>query len=152
MSRHVIRIERFPGTETVFTIDGQPKRVVTGKVTPDVITYVYEDEEADPALPACDLGETAGSQVTLRQAAANLASARAGEDSKVSPEVAEAKDRLLNGLPLSTGQVAALAGVDPKTVANWIRAGKMEATQTPGGHYLVSAYEVKVKVLGAVAA
>lgn len=66
-------------------------------------------------------------------------------------DVEVAKNRLLGGLPLSTGQIAALAGVDPKTVANWIRAGKMSATQTPGGHYLVSASEVRAKVLGAAA-
>jgi excisionase family DNA binding protein len=62
-----------------------------------------------------------------------------------------ARTRLLNGLPLSTGQVAALAGCDPKTVANWIRAERLAAVKTPGGHYLVSASEVREKVLGAAA-
>jgi excisionase family DNA binding protein len=62
-----------------------------------------------------------------------------------------AKTRLLSGLPLSTGQIAALAGVDPKTVGNWIRKGKLEATKTPGGHHLVPASEVRAKVLGAAA-
>lgn len=66
-------------------------------------------------------------------------------------DIETAKTRLLGGLPLSTGQIAALAGVDPKTVANWIRAGKVDATQTPGGHYLVAASEVRAKVLGAAA-
>lgn len=60
-----------------------------------------------------------------------------------------ARQRLLSGLPLTTGQVAVLAGVDPKTVGNWIRAGKLGSTKTPGGHHLVSASEVRVKVLGA---
>jgi hypothetical protein len=45
MSRHVLRVERYPGTATVLTVDGMPKRVVQGKVTPNVITYVYEDED-----------------------------------------------------------------------------------------------------------
>jgi excisionase family DNA binding protein len=66
-------------------------------------------------------------------------------------DVEIAKTRLLGGLPLSTGQIAALAGVDPKTVGNWIRRGKLNATQTPGGHYLVPAGEVRAKVLGAAA-
>lgn len=66
-------------------------------------------------------------------------------------DVETAKERLLGGLPLSTGQIAMLAGCDPKTVANWIRAGKMTATQTPGGHYLVAASEVREKVLGVAA-
>jgi len=66
-------------------------------------------------------------------------------------DVDTAKERLLGGLPLSTGQIALLAGVDPKTVANWIRAGKVEAKQTPGGHYLVAAAEVRDKVLGMAA-
>ena len=62
-----------------------------------------------------------------------------------------ARSRLLSGLPLSTGQIAALAGVDPKTVGNWIRKGKLEASKTPGGHHLVPASEVRLKVLGATA-
>ena len=66
-------------------------------------------------------------------------------------DVEVAKTRLLGGLPLSTGQIAALAGVDPKTVGNWIRKGKMTGTRTPGGHYLVPASEVRAKVLGAAA-
>ena len=63
----------------------------------------------------------------------------------------KARERLIGGLPLSTGQIAALAGVDTKTVANWIRAGKVEATKTPGGHYLTAASEVREKVLGVAA-
>lgn len=66
-------------------------------------------------------------------------------------DVEAAKDRLLSGLPLSTGQIALLAGCDPKTVANWIRAKKLDAVQTPGGHYLVPASEVRSKVLGVAA-
>lgn len=62
-----------------------------------------------------------------------------------------AKERLLEGLPLSTGQVALLAGCDSKTVVNWIKAGKMTATRTPGRRYLVSASEVRERVLGVAA-
>jgi hypothetical protein len=36
----------------VFLIDGEPKRVITGKVTPDVFNYVYEDiEEGEDSGP-----------------------------------------------------------------------------------------------------
>lgn len=59
-----------------------------------------------------------------------------------------AKFRLLNGLPLTTGQAAMLAGCDSKTVANWIRDGKVAATRTPGGRYIIAAAEVRRVILG----
>jgi excisionase family DNA binding protein len=62
-----------------------------------------------------------------------------------------ARNRLFSGLPMSTGQAAALVGVDAKTVANWIRQGKVTATQTPGGQYRISADEVRRVILGAAA-
>ena len=58
-----------------------------------------------------------------------------------------AKFRLLSGLPLSTGQAAVLAGVGPKTVSSWIRHGKVRASRSPGGHYLIPANEVRA-ILG----
>ena len=35
---------------------------------------------------------------------------------------------------LTTGDVAVLFRVDPKTVARWAKAGKLESVRTPGGH------------------
>jgi len=36
---------------------------------------------------------------------------------------------------LTSGEVAALFGVDPKTVARWVLAGNLNAIRTPGGQY-----------------
>lgn len=45
---------------------------------------------------------------------------------------------LINGNPpteyLSTGEVARLFSVDPKTVARWAKVGKVTSIRTPGGH------------------
>lgn len=38
---------------------------------------------------------------------------------------------------LTTGQIAEYMSVRPATVFNWIRAGKLKAYTTPGGHYRV---------------
>jgi len=38
---------------------------------------------------------------------------------------------------LSTGAVAARCGVDRATVLRWIKAGKLSAYITPGGHHRV---------------
>ncbi|WP_338701295.1 BldC family transcriptional regulator [Streptomyces sp. Q6] len=35
---------------------------------------------------------------------------------------------------LSGGEVAALLGVDPKTVTRWANLGKLPCFRTPGGH------------------
>lgn len=35
---------------------------------------------------------------------------------------------------LSPGEVAALFGVNPKTVIRWAQEGKLTAIRTPGGH------------------
>lgn len=64
----------------------------------------------------------------------------------------KAKFRLLNGLPMTTGQAAILAGCDPKTVANWIRDGKLTARQSPGGHWLIPSSEVMRVIAGEEAA
>jgi excisionase family DNA binding protein len=63
-----------------------------------------------------------------------------------------AKRRLLNGLPLTTPQAAILAGCDKKTIANWLRAGRIEGTLTPGGHWLIPAGEIRRVVTGDAAA
>ena len=39
---------------------------------------------------------------------------------------------------MTTGDVARLCGVTPDAVLKWIKAGKVPATRTPGGHYRVS--------------
>lgn len=64
--------------------------------------------------------------------------------------VREAKERLLAGLPLSTGHVAQLAGCHPHTVTSWIKSGKIDGVKGPGGHHLVPASEVREKILGIV--
>ncbi|GGK89492.1 BldC family transcriptional regulator [Mangrovihabitans endophyticus] len=35
---------------------------------------------------------------------------------------------------LTTREVARLFRVDPKTVGNWVTAGRLESIRTPGGH------------------
>jgi excisionase family DNA binding protein len=35
---------------------------------------------------------------------------------------------------LTPGEVAALFGVDPKTVTRWAKAGRLDPVVTPGGH------------------
>lgn len=39
---------------------------------------------------------------------------------------------------LSTGEVGKIFGVSSNTVLNWIKEGKIEATQTPGKHARIS--------------
>lgn len=39
---------------------------------------------------------------------------------------------------MTTGDVARLCGVTPDAVLKWIKAGKLPATRTPGGHYRVA--------------
>lgn len=65
--------------------------------------------------------------------------------------VDRAKFRLLKGLPMTTGQVAVLAGCDPKTVGNWIRSEKIAAVRLPGGTWIIAASEVRRVILGAAA-
>lgn len=43
---------------------------------------------------------------------------------------------------VKTSAVAALFGVTSSTVSRWIRAGKVEAIKTEGGHYRISRAEV----------
>ncbi len=43
--------------------------------------------------------------------------------------VTETADR-----PLTTAQVAALCGVNPSTVRNWTKAGRLPCFRLPGGH------------------
>ena len=56
------------------------------------------------------------------------------------------RDRLLNDDRLLTpGEVAALFGVDPKTVTRWAAAGRIRSIRTPGGHRRF--YESTVRAL-----
>lgn len=43
---------------------------------------------------------------------------------------------------LTTGEVATIFRVDPKTVARWAKAGKLSFVRTPGGHRRYKASEV----------
>lgn len=45
---------------------------------------------------------------------------------------------------LTPGEVAALFRVDPKTVTRWVKAGKLSAIRTPGGHRRYRESEVRV--------
>jgi len=44
---------------------------------------------------------------------------------------------------ISTGQAAALCMVTPDTVLKWIKAGKLPASRTPGGHYRIRRSEIQ---------
>ncbi len=54
----------------------------------------------------------------------------------------EGREKNLESLPLkeyfSTGEVAEFCSVTPDTVLKWIRAGKIPAIRTPGGHHRIS--------------
>jgi excisionase family DNA binding protein len=43
-------------------------------------------------------------------------------------------EAITRGQPLTASEVAALFGVDPKTVTRWAKAGKIECFWTLGGH------------------
>jgi len=49
---------------------------------------------------------------------------------------------------MTTGEVAKLCGVTPDAVLKWIKAGKLPATRTPGGHFRVSRATCSAKGLG----
>lgn len=49
---------------------------------------------------------------------------------------------------MTTGEVARLCGVTPDAVLKWIKAGKLPATRTPGGHYRVSRADCAAMGLG----
>jgi excisionase family DNA binding protein len=51
---------------------------------------------------------------------------------------------------LTPAEVAAMFGVDPKTVTRWARAGKIGAVRTLGGHRRYRAGEVRALVTGTV--
>ena len=51
---------------------------------------------------------------------------------------------------LTPGEVASLFGVDPTTVANWAKAGKLTALKTLGGHRRFRAAEVHALYVGGV--
>lgn len=44
------------------------------------------------------------------------------------------RTRLEEPLPLTSGEVAALCGVDPKTVSRWANENKIPHFRTLGGH------------------
>lgn len=58
------------------------------------------------------------------------------------------------GRLLKPAEAAGLFGVDPKTLRNWARAGRISAQRTIGGHrrYLESEVRARVAKLAEVAA
>ncbi len=46
--------------------------------------------------------------------------------------------KIMDSQLLTTGDVAKLCGVTPDAVLKWIKAGKLAAQRTPGGHYRIS--------------
>ena len=42
----------------------------------------------------------------------------------------------------TTHEVARIFGVSPPTVVNWVKAGRMEAVRTPGGHRRIKGSEI----------
>lgn len=49
---------------------------------------------------------------------------------------------------LTPSEVAALFGVDPKTVTRWAKGGKLSCIRTLGGHRRYRAVEVKALLTG----
>jgi excisionase family DNA binding protein len=52
-------------------------------------------------------------------------------------EIALSSDRLL-----TSHQASSLLQVDPSTIANWVKAGRLSAFRTPGGHLRIRAGEL----------
>jgi excisionase family DNA binding protein len=50
---------------------------------------------------------------------------------------------------LTPGEVAHLFRVDPKTVARWAAAGRIQSIRTPGGHHRFRESEVRALLEGA---
>lgn len=46
-------------------------------------------------------------------------------------------EKEVNARPLGVGQVAQVCRVTTRTINNWIRAGKLKAYATPGGHFRI---------------
>lgn len=55
---------------------------------------------------------------------------------------------LPNGVLLTPSEVAALFGVDPKTVTRWAKDGKLSCIRTLGGHRRYPAVEVHALLTG----
>ncbi|MBC8466132.1 excisionase family DNA-binding protein [bacterium] len=51
-------------------------------------------------------------------------------------------EKLLNKNFLTTGQAATLLSVTPDSVLKWIKAGKMPASRTPGGHFRINQQDI----------
>jgi excisionase family DNA binding protein len=48
----------------------------------------------------------------------------------------------------TTGEVAAIFGVDPYTVARWVKTGKIGGVRTPGGQYRIPRREIGKIIAG----
>jgi excisionase family DNA binding protein len=46
-------------------------------------------------------------------------------------------EKILTSKPLGVGQTAQICRVTTRTINNWIRAGKLKAYSTPGGHFRI---------------
>lgn len=54
-------------------------------------------------------------------------------------QLARLRQLVVDGRPLRTAEVMQLLNVSGETVYNWVRAGRVKSTQTPGGHHLYEA-------------
>ncbi|HSE29378.1 MAG TPA: BldC family transcriptional regulator [Candidatus Saccharimonadales bacterium] len=49
---------------------------------------------------------------------------------------------------LTSGEVAALFRVDPKTVPRWVKAGRLSSKRTPGGHHRFRVGDIRALMAG----
>jgi excisionase family DNA binding protein len=66
-----------------------------------------------------------------------------GSDCAEIVSVRRARDETVPDRVLSPGEAANRLGVDRRTINNWVRAGKLAAFRTPGGHWRIEAKEVE---------
>jgi excisionase family DNA binding protein len=69
----------------------------------------------------------------------------ASEGRALADDLLDGRERLL-----TPGQLAALFGVDPKTVTRWVAAGRIGSLKTPGGHHRFRESEVYMLLEGGV--
>jgi hypothetical protein len=71
--RRLLRVERYPGTDAKLIIDGQERRYIRGKFTPDVIEILFEEEGSSGLqLMEPSIGERTPSMVSAMLALASV--------------------------------------------------------------------------------